>query len=244
MLRQRSRRTYLKGLSVVVGSLSGCLHQEEGGVEERNSDANQSTVPGSSRTADVETGGKVETSTQHTTSALPLSAYSFMWTAELLENATQTHPPEVRLSLTNTASESVELGFGPTPPFSTPISTWEDAPNRLVLYHPDMGTQSAPGTRIDGCWQMKGDPRMAVNSILTVRRLQPGETLSETYTLYNMPDNEACFADGEYVFGKGITLRRQPDFTEMLLEVVVRTENQRIKSVTTKEPTIPVSESE
>lgn len=37
-------------------------------------------------------------------------------------------------------------------------------------------------------------------AVAALRTVQPGETLSETYTLYNEPSSDGCYPDGVYSF--------------------------------------------
>ena len=176
-------------------------------------------------------------STEPTTTTVPLSAYSFDWTAEIVGRATRDRPPELRLELTNAGSRTTELGFGPTPPFSAPLAESADGESRLLLFHPETGPHSAPDTRTDRCWRLDGEELVAVKSILTVEQLEPSDTLSETYTLYNMPENGACFPDGSYT-AEGAAFLPADSGRELRLGITVRIEDGRIVSATAETPSI------
>lgn len=231
MAPRRTRRDVLLGTALLGSSLAGCLDRFAADAESTPRSRSTSATPASTHSTTD------ETRTRRTTT-LPLSAYSFDWMASLRRPATETQPPEVRLGLTNTASKRVRLGFGPTPPFSHPVAESSDTSNRLVLSHPEMGPFTAPDSRVEGCWRLRDDALVAVYGILRLRWLEPGETVSGTYTLYNAATNEGCFPDGTYAFGDTVALQ-QTDSTEMGLRVEVRVSDDRIASVTTKPPTIP-----
>lgn len=223
MALRETRRRFLRGSALFAMGTAGCLDQSTSGDGTAGGRATATADPTSP--------------TEPTTTPVPLSAYSFDWTAAVVERATRDRPPELRLELTNAGSRTAELGFGLTPPFSDPLAESADGGNRLLVFHPEMGPHSAPDTRTDGCWRLDGEEPVGVNTVLVRRRLEPGDTLGETYTLYDMPGNGACFPDGSYA-ARGTPFLPADSGRELRLGITVRIEDGRVASATAETPSI------
>ena len=70
-----------------------------------------------------------------------------------------------------------------------------------------------------------------MKSILTVEQLEPGGSIGETYTLYDMPENGVCFPDGSYT-ARDTVLLPADSGRELRLGVTVRIEDGRVASAT------------
>ncbi len=213
-----SRRRFFVGIPLVGLSLSGCQRPDQ-------SDNN------TNRTVS-------ETPNTQTMTPVPRSKFSFDWSGALLHRADESHPPQIRLKLSNSADFPVELEFGPTPPFSSAVSDSSGSSDQLFLYHPEMGSNTPPSTPVDGCWQLESDHgRILINDVAKIPNLGPGDTVSNKYEIYNMPENGACFPDGKYVF-ESWALLPQSDYPYLKLRFVVTIERNKLESISTKEPVI------
>ncbi|MFC7127957.1 hypothetical protein [Haloferax chudinovii] len=107
--------------------------------------------------------------------------------------ATDEHPPQVRITLTNTGDEVVEVGEGRTVFFQY-VS---DATNDLIFLPAD-GEYPAEA----GCWRL-GD-HIAVTEEYRILSLEPGESRSELVDLYGVAQSEdeeaSCLPVGEFRF--------------------------------------------
>jgi hypothetical protein len=140
--------------------------------------------------------------------------------------------------LRNAADFPVELQFGPTPPFTSAVSESTASSDQLFLYHPEMGPNAPLSTPVDGCWQLESNrERFKINSVAKTRNLGPGATVSNKFELYNMPENGACFPDGEYRFDNWVIFP-QSAYPYLKLRFVLTIEQNTVASLSTTDPVI------
>lgn len=116
-------------------------------------------------------------------------------------------PARVRIKLTNDSDQKIRFDFGPTPPFSEYEAEMVDGDSKLKLI-PDTREHISPPSRnqtlsfvipdepINGCWKLRSEFRQEVP--LKMIYLSPGESVSETYSIYADPDNRDCIPPGKY----------------------------------------------
>lgn len=117
-------------------------------------------------------------------------------------------PGRVRLWLENTGDAKLKLVSGATPPYTTFGSgTDPNESNDPMILIPDDREYITPGpgddgdsfpssTYADGCWQLTGSVAVAAIARYTV--LDPGDRVTELYTVYAMSNDSSCIANGEY----------------------------------------------
>ncbi|MDS0242290.1 MULTISPECIES: hypothetical protein [unclassified Haloferax] len=107
--------------------------------------------------------------------------------------ATDEHPPQVRITLTNTGDETVEVGEGRTVFFQYVSDTTND-----LIFLPADGEYPAEA----GCWRL--EDHIAVTDEYRVLSLEPGESRSELVDLYGVAQSEkeeaSCLPVGEFRF--------------------------------------------
>lgn len=230
MPSKQSRRRFFIISASTLTLFSGCSGLQS------TSDSTQSTQsPTISNTRSTS-----KQSPQSSSTPLPVSSYSFDWSAELLRSSTSSDPAKIRLSLTNTASEQVQLGFGPTPPFSMPLPNSTD--RRVpVLFHPEMGDNGKiPTTQENGCWRVQSE-LISIYDLLEQRQLEPDETISNTYVLLAQKGTETakngCFADGTYNYIDTVLLGRNEKH-EMELPVELAIKDGEFRDISAPSPEI------
>lgn len=107
------------------------------------------------------------------------------------EAATDEHPPGLRVSVTNTGDEAVDLGEARAVVFA-----YQYAENGSLMLLPAGGDYPAE----PGCWRLSDG--IAVSEEYRVRTLAPGETIASALSLYATTEVEAdaCLPVGEYRF--------------------------------------------
>ncbi|GGC67124.1 hypothetical protein [Haloferax sulfurifontis] len=107
--------------------------------------------------------------------------------------ATDEHPPQVRITLTNTGDETVEVGEGRTVFFQYVSDTTND-----LIFLPADGEYPAEA----GCWRL--EDHIAVTEEYRILSLEPGESRSELVDLYGVAQSEgdeaSCLPVGEFRF--------------------------------------------
>ncbi|EMA03101.1 hypothetical protein [Haloferax denitrificans] len=107
--------------------------------------------------------------------------------------ATDEHPPQVRITLTNTGDETVEVGEGRTVFFQYVSDTTSD-----LVFLPADGEYPAEA----GCWRL--EDHIAVTDEYRILSLEPGESRSELVDLYGVAQSEgdeaSCLPVGEFRF--------------------------------------------
>ncbi|MGB9954861.1 hypothetical protein ACOZ4B_00485 (plasmid) [Haloferax prahovense] len=107
--------------------------------------------------------------------------------------ANDDHPPQVRITLTNTSDEVVEVGEGRTVFFQYVSDTTND-----LIFLPADGEYPAEA----GCWRL--EDHIAVTEEYRILSLEPGESRSELVNLYGVAQSEdeeaSCLPVGEFRF--------------------------------------------
>lgn len=121
------------------------------------------------------------------------------------DTATEAHPPGLRVSVTNTSDEAVEVGEGRSIVFQYQHST-EDA---LMLLPVEFDAPAEPG-----CWRLtEGIP---VTEEYRIETIDDGESLSADLSLYGSPQSPegTCLPVGEFRFESRYTLAPSGDADE------------------------------
>jgi len=237
MTRLSDRRGFLASLGLVGIATAGCLQSSQ--------DDSQTTRP-SSRSTESDTTTRP---TEPETTAVDVSASMFDWEGELTA-ATGSQPAEVELTLTNTSVVELELTGGPAPPMSAAFSetkgstTSTETDEQLVLYHPDSVDMGTPSSTSGGCW--RGKPAVNTTALqpmgpARIVTLEPDDSVSETYDVYNHPENDACITRGDFVFESDLHRVRQndseisQDAPDLILRCILTVSDGRVSSVRTPE---------
>lgn len=117
--------------------------------------------------------------------------------------ATDEHPPELRVSVTNTGDSTVGLGEGRAVVFAHRPSV-----DGSLLLLPAEGEYEAD----PGCWRLTDAVGMTME--YRVLSLDSGETVSQDLSLYATPDDagtDACLPVGEYRFESNYAVFDDPD---------------------------------
>lgn len=119
---------------------------------------------------------------------------------ELLQQATRSSPPRLRLSLVNRLYRLQQFDFGYTPPLSSYVLTAGDRDSTLILVPPDYSgcpnKTCIASSRSDHCWTAKGTPETLETG--TLIDLNPNDEVEREYILLNHPENASCFPSGRY----------------------------------------------
>lgn len=113
------------------------------------------------------------------------------------EAATGEHPPGLRVSVTNTGKETVEVGEARAVVFASQYS--EDG---SLLLLPAGGDYPAE----PGCWRLSDG--IAVSEEYRIQTLAPGETMASALSLYATTESpeDACLPVGEFRFESQYTV--------------------------------------
>ncbi|WP_117595513.1 hypothetical protein [Haloprofundus halophilus] len=198
-----TRRTLLKTAGLLsVAALAGCTSNAEtpggddsngqNGSNDAGDDGNGSDLPGgndsggSDGTRPAGTGGPgVVVSDTDDAPEVPVAP-----SVELTEDvATDDHPPQLRVTITNESDRTVRLGEG-RDVFFQYVS---DTENDLILL-PAGGEYDAE----PGCWRL-AEP-IAITSEYRTITLEPGASKEELVDLYATPGEDACLPVGEFRF--------------------------------------------
>ncbi len=137
------------------------------------------------------------------------SDYPLTSTADVVSHATEETPARVEIGLTNTGDDALRKSLGATPPFSDHSAERIDGDATAYLapdsrrqfgidhVDEDVGADENPPAPIDGCWVVEG---VGHNLIATNPRLEPGEEITETYSVFADVDNDGCLPAGTYRF--------------------------------------------
>lgn len=157
------------------------------------------------------------------------------FTAEVLQQATTQTPGRIVARLSNTGSEEVSVGFGPALLFTDNSSEDLEWPTDLVLV-PDTetGPDDEPSAPTDGCWRFPDDGYIAIQSSLEWRKIAPGQSLTERYSVYTRGDFLPCLPEGVYRFQDKGSLERESQ--PMVLTLVLTINGSHELSVTAKGP--------
>ncbi|PSP75633.1 hypothetical protein BRC81_14695 [Halobacteriales archaeon QS_1_68_20] len=135
--------------------------------------------------------------------------HSLSPTVEVVSHATEATPARVEVGLTNTGDDTLDLSFGATPPFSDHGAERVDGGARAYLapdsrrnfgldhVNDDLSADENPPAPTDGCWAVEdvGHDLLAMSS-----QLEPGKTISETYSVFADVENDDCLPAGTYRF--------------------------------------------
>lgn len=182
------RRAVLSGIASGVPIMAGCL----------GTDANEG------KTADDSIMYEIEAEINSFEPGYPLDA-----TVKVVSHATEATPARIKIGLTNAGDTTRRIALGATPPFTAHRAERVDgnavahlAPDSrrnfgLVHVNDDVSPGENPSAPIDGCWIVEGT---GMDYIATKPPLEPGETLSDTYSVFANADNEDCLPAGTYRF--------------------------------------------
>ncbi|MEF8858213.1 MAG: hypothetical protein V5A38_04725 [Halolamina sp.] len=113
------------------------------------------------------------------------------------EAATEERPPGLRVSVTNTGNETVDVGEARAVVFAYRYSE-----NGTLMLLPDGGDYPAE----PGCWRLTEG--IGVSEEYRIRTLAPGESMTSALSLYattEVPEND-CLPTGEHRFESRYTL--------------------------------------
>lgn len=119
---------------------------------------------------------------------------AFALEASMGAQATDSAPPWFAVTLTNRGDVEATVTYGQALMYSAGST---DQPDGLVIVPEDAGERS--GSRTDGCWAYTAD-FVTVRPIANRRTLRPGDGLSQTFAVYDDPDDGACYPPGDYTF--------------------------------------------
>lgn len=171
------RRTYITTSSTALLTLSGC-------IETMSTDGVSKTFPRVSVQPD------------------PVSKDIIDIEMIVTKQFSKTEPAKLQIRFTNTGDTDKEMMFGPTPPFSTYLSSNRDPamvliPDHNKHIHAEGADQIIPDEPSDGCWKEQGNG-MVIWGTGTSMVFEPGESVSQSYTIIAQHNNEPCFQEGEY----------------------------------------------
>lgn len=167
------------------------------------------------------------TSTESPTTSPPQSG-PVTFSAEVLRQATNEHPPQLRARLENQSSDTVRVGFGPALLFTDNVASdeleWAD---QLVI-DPEtyVGPWDEPTQSADGCWRFPEDGSRAIQSSLNWRNLSPSDSLTETYDVYTSGTSGPCLPDGTYRFQDKGNLEDEAHALILTLSLQIDTDQQ------------------
>jgi hypothetical protein len=113
------------------------------------------------------------------------------------EAATETNPPRLRVTLTNTGDEAVTVGEGRAAFFAYRYAT----DGQLVLL-PSDGESSYPAE--PDCWRLE-EP-IAITEEYRTLDIEAGESASRTLSVYGGPELDGCLPVGEFRFETSIAV--------------------------------------
>lgn len=125
---------------------------------------------------------------------------------ELTRQYSEDEPAQLAFSVTNRSDSSRHVSFGPSPPLST-YPGEQKGGSALAVLVPDDRTHvhvgrvgdadGEPEDPVGGCWQVVG---VGWNDVARTETLDPGESLTGTYSVFASTENEDCLPTGEYRF--------------------------------------------
>lgn len=135
----------------------------------------------------------------------------------MVNQASETDPPQFTVELTNESSQSVNIGYGQTLMFSAGRT---ESPEELVIVPAADEADKRPNSPTGGCWKYPENQEVTAYAVQNNEMLANGESLPATFALYSPPDVEACYPPGEYEFQSQVSLdhRQSP---QLLLSVVI-----------------------
>lgn len=182
------RRAVVGTASALSGFIGSCLYSLDAGTIRINDDGE---FPDLSVTGDEIPEGHVS----------GLSA-----SVELTRQYSEDEPTRLGISVTNRSDAPRHVTFGPSPPFSS-YRGEQKAGSALAILVPDDRTHvhvgrvddadGEPEDPVDGCWQVGG---LGWNDVARLETLDPGESLTGTYSVFASTENEDCLPTGEYRF--------------------------------------------
>lgn len=195
--------------TVLLGTTAGCLSLAE-------------TPRNSSDGGPPSDGGPAAT---NETVDRPLTTDDIQFEAAVERQRTGRRPATVRLQYTNQSGSRATIAGGPVLPFSQ-IRTSDGPGHAHVFLVPEKRDWLTPtnerGEPIDvplvperphgGCWTVGYDGLLRKQT-MTVRELEPGETVAHEYTLLD-GGNGPCFQAGTYVVADEVTVGRGGFSTE------------------------------
>lgn len=152
----------------------------------------------------------------------------------MVNQASESHPPQFRVSLTNEREQTVDVGYGQSLMFSAGRT---HQPEGLIIVPAADESDKQPATPMDGCWQYDESQEVTVHADLNGETLALGESAIATFAVYNEADAESCFPAGEYTFQDKVRL--DSDVLEMTLTVLITIDESGVLSVKPKESNLP-----
>ncbi|WP_155119380.1 hypothetical protein [Halomicrobium katesii] len=122
------------------------------------------------------------------------------FSAEVASQSTSDSPASIEATLTNTASEAVEVIFGPTllytPESDSSRFEWS---NQLILDpRTSIGPWATPVETDDGCHRFPRNGDRYVRSEVWGRTLDSGESVPEVYDVYTHGSDLPCLPAGSH----------------------------------------------
>jgi hypothetical protein len=113
------------------------------------------------------------------------------------EAATVTHPPRLRVTLTNTGSEALSVGEARAATFAYEYST-----DDLLVLLPSEFEYTYPAER--DCWRLE-EPIAITEEYRTVG-IEPGDSITRIVSVYGAPGIDGCLPVGEHRFETAIAV--------------------------------------
>ncbi|KAB1189923.1 hypothetical protein GJR96_17240 [Haloferax sp. MBLA0076] len=193
-----TRRLFVRSAAVLsLGFVAGCLGGGGSNGTPTNSDDDTTDLPDTTDTGTDPSGGTRPSGTGgpgitltdvDSTPDIPIEP-----TVEVHRDvATDDHPPQLRVTLTNTSDERVEVGEGRAIFFQYVADDSRD----LILLPAGQEYPADPG-----CWRL--DEPIAVTEEYRIETFEPGESRSALVDLYGAARDDgedSCLPVGEYHF--------------------------------------------
>ncbi|MFC7205389.1 hypothetical protein ACFQJC_17905 [Haloferax namakaokahaiae] len=191
-----TRRTMLRSLGLVsLSALAGCLGgnaQPDDGLTDTPGDSTMTENPGGTRPTG--TGGP-GISLRGVDAAPDIPIEPAVEVSE--DTATDDHPPQIRITLTNTSDAEVLVGEGRAIFFEYVA----DDTRELMFLPPN---QEWPAEA--GCWRLSDG--IAVTEEYRMETFEPGESKTKSVDLYGvMNEEDSCLPVGEFRFETQIAVQ-------------------------------------
>ena len=126
----------------------------------------------------------------------------FSFSASMVQQATESHPPRFEASLKNEGNQSVTVKYRQFllwPPRLEPLD------KLLIFPAPDKGNVR-PYSPTNGCWTQPEDRVVTEQLILNIEDLSPGDSHMETFSIWDQTKRETCYPPGEYRYEVDVRL--------------------------------------
>lgn len=149
--------------------------------------------------------------------------------AKFTHQFTEQNPARLQIRFTNKGESSRQFRFGSSPPLSEYAGERIDGGGELVLVPDNMRNVSIkdqnddgelriiPEKPTDSCWQI--EDQIIGQDVLVPRTLNPGESVTETYTVLAGADNTSCIISGDFQFPAGFEAEAEQFSWKLVISV-------------------------